>query len=231
MTKRSLPDTATARSWLVHRIAWEYITRAAPLACGWLLDVGCGWKPYQEVFAPYVQRYIGLEHPATLSHSQVVDIYGSALALPFADDSFDTVVSFQVLEHVPEPALMIAEMARVLKGGGHLILTAPHIWGLHEQPHDYFRFTRYGLQYLLEKAGLQVLEIKAMAGYWVTAGTRFCYYLTLFRPYRGIGWLVPPLWYIVQQIAGWLDKLHRVESDTWNYIAVAKKIPKSRIAQ
>ena len=73
--------------------------------------------------------------------------------LPFGDRSFETVFSSQVLEHVPEPWRMVEDMARVLKPGGHLILTAPHIWGLHEVPHDYFRFTSYGLQHLARRAG------------------------------------------------------------------------------
>lgn len=212
------------KNWLVHLIALGFIEEAVSFSKGLLLDIGCGQKPYLKLFEPHVEAYIGLEHPNTQSKSQVVDIYGDTLNLPFRGESFDTIVSFQVLEHVPEPDKMISEIERVLKKGGYLILTAPHIWGLHEEPNDYFRFTKYGLKYLLRKNGFEIVYIKAMAGYWVTAGQRFCYYLEHFRYKRLIGSLIPMLWFIVQHLALWLDRLHRVESDAWNYIAVGKKI-------
>jgi ubiquinone/menaquinone biosynthesis C-methylase UbiE len=149
-------------------------------------------------------------------------VWGSAASLPCKDSSFDTVFSSQVLEHVPEPALMISEMGRVLRPGGLLILTAPHIWGIHEEPHDYFRFTRYGLSHLARKAGLQTLSVRPMAGYWVTAGARFCYYLQHFEMV-GTAFLLRPLYALIQLLAWGLDRLHRVESDAWNFILVARK--------
>ena len=110
----------------------------------------------------------------------------------------------------------------MLKPGGHLLLSAPHIWGLHEIPHDYFRFTCYGLQHLAERAGLEVLEVRPMAGYWVTAGARFCYYLRRFQR-RLFGPLMGPVYALIQCTAWALDRLHRVDSDTWNYLLVARR--------
>ena len=73
------------------------------------------------------------------------------------------------MEHVTEPRIFLAEAFRVMKRGGTALLTTPFMWGEHEQPHDYFRFTRYGLRYLAEKAGFEVIEIEPDTGYWSTA--------------------------------------------------------------
>ena len=115
---------------------------------------------------------------------------------------------------------MIDEMARILKSDGIMILSAPHIWGIHNAPEDYYRFTCYGLQFLMERAGLEVLYVHAMAGFWVTAGIRFCYYITRIIPFKI---LLMPLYALIQMGAYILDHLHLVEGDTWNYIAVARK--------
>lgn len=140
---------------------------------GKLLDMGCGNKPYKSVFD--VDKYIGIDIPISLSankQNKVVDVYGSVTILPFKNESFDTVLSTQVLEHVPEPKEMVREAYRVLKNNGFLILTAPMTWGLHEIPHDYYRYTKYGLKYLAEHAGFEIIYIKASTGFWGVIGQR-----------------------------------------------------------
>ena len=174
--------------------------------------------PYAHLF----DDYTGLEFDVARYPDVRPHIAGSALELPVCDVSFDTVFSSQVLEHVPEPWRMVEEMARVLKPGGCLLLSAPHIWGLHEVPHDYFRFTCYGLQHLAERAGLEVLEVHPMAGYWVTAGARFCYYIRRFQR-RLFGPLMGPVYALIQCAAWGLDRVHRVDSDAWNYLVVARR--------
>lgn len=208
------------KNWLIHRLTRQAMVNGATYASGRLLDVGCGNRPYQAIFMDRASCYIGLERDRRRYNK--VDVWGDALILPFEDGVFDTVLSNQVLEHVPEPQLALMEAARVLHDGGHLILTAPHIWELHEVPHDYFRFTPYGLRYLAEKAGFEIVFIEALAGFWVTAGARFCYYLArfdrhLFRP------VVRVLFLLIQLGALFLDRLHCVESEAWNFLMVAKK--------
>ena len=208
-----------SKNWLVSRIARSHVAQAVRYSRGRLLDVGCGDKPYRGLFGESVSSYVGLEIRVPPSRPHVV---GDALVLPFLPCVFDTVLCTQVLEHLPEPGEAIVEMFRTLRPGGHLILTAPHIWGIHEEPRDYFRFTRFGLSHLLDRAGLEVVEVKAMAGYWVTAGARFCYYLEAFdkgilKPFVRISFC------LVQLLVFCLDRVHRVEGDTWNYIAVGKK--------
>ncbi len=208
------------KNWLIHRTMRQTMDKVKEMVSGKLLDVGCGNKPYASIFETRVQQYIGLEK----GHERYerADVWGDVLALPIRDQTCGTVLCNQVLEHVPQPQLAIDEMARVLRPGGYLILTAPHIWGLHEVPHDYFRFTPYGLRHLAEKSGLTVHTTQALAGFWVTAGTRFCYYLARFErgpliPFTRIGFL------LIQLGALFLDRLHRVESEAWNFLLIAQK--------
>jgi len=215
------PFSIFSKNWLVHVLTQTAVREAAPLARGRLLDLGCGRRPYARVFG-HVDRYVGLERDPARYADLPPDLCGDLTALPVRDEQFDTVLCSQVLEHVPEPGYALGEMGRVMRPGAVLILTAPHIWGVHEEPHDYFRFTPHGLRYVAERAGLEVERIEALAGYWVTAGARFCYYLERFE--RGpLKPVVRLLYCLVQGTALAMDRLHRVEGDAWNHILVARK--------
>lgn len=128
------------------------------------LDVGCGSRPYEALFN--VENYIGMDiqesgHP---SENKRYDILYDGTTFPLEDHSMDGVLCTQVLEHSPNPGRLLSEIARVLKPGGKLILTAPFLWQEHEQPYDYFRFTSFGLSHLLEQSGLQVEKAHKSTG-------------------------------------------------------------------
>jgi len=169
-------------------LQWSVLERSlravAPQARGRLLDVGCGDKAYEPWFRPYVQSYIGVEHAATFARTAAGArggpdvIYGGA-TMPFRDGSFDTVLSVQVLEHTPHPAALMAEMRRVLAPGGMLILTAPFQFRLHEQPHDYFRYSPHGLRQLCDDVGLEVFEVLPQGSLWTVIGHKLNSYLAL----------------------------------------------------
>ncbi|TAK29854.1 MAG: class I SAM-dependent methyltransferase [Chloroflexota bacterium] len=222
---------AAARSWLnpytlTNRRLTALLGEMAPRAHGKMLDVGCGKKPYASLFSQ-VEAHIGVEVPITLSKSQVIDVYGSALHLPFASSSFDTVLCTQVLEHVPEPHQLLGEVARVLKPGGILILTAPQTWGPHEVPHDFFRFTRFGLSYLAGCAGLQVETIKPTTGTFGMVGQRLS---TLLYHKLGQGRFLCQmptmlLCASVQLVCEGLDRLVARDGDTLDHVMVAIKVP------
>jgi SAM-dependent methyltransferase len=133
------------------------IGRMAPSMKGCLLDVGCGRKPYREMFQ--TEEYAGLEidSPENRANKQA-DFYYDGNAIPFAGSNFDGVVCNQVLEHVFIPDRLLGEICRVLKPHGLLLLTVPFVWDEHEQPFDYARYTSFGLKSLLEKNGFEVLE-------------------------------------------------------------------------
>jgi SAM-dependent methyltransferase len=148
------------------------LTMAAPRAHGRLLDVGCGNKPYEHMFLPYVSEYIGIEHEGSFAQTHAAnaerapDYYYDGDKLPFPDQSFDTVLSVQVLEHTPQPQRLLNEMARVLREDGLLILTAPFSFRLHEEPHDYFRFSPHGLRSMANEAGLEITETWNQGDLW-----------------------------------------------------------------
>jgi len=129
----------------------------APVLSGRVLDVGCGRKPYREMFL--TNEYIGLEinTPKNRANKQA-DFFYDGNSFPFADIQFDGVVCNQVLEHVFTPDQFLSETHRVLRSEGLLLLTVPFVWDEHEQPWDYARYSSFGLKSLLEKNGFEVLQ-------------------------------------------------------------------------
>lgn len=126
-------------------------------ARGRFLDAGCGHQPYRKLVQGRVDEYISFDIEARVPDVDVIaDINDLSV---MADDSFDSILCSEVLEHVPTPDQALRELARVLAPGGSLILSVPFLARLHEEPHDYFRYTRYGLTSLCERAGLTVESI------------------------------------------------------------------------
>jgi len=117
---------------------------------GLTLDIGCGYAFYREYFPNRIAFDI---RPLP-----GVDVVGDAHRLPFEDEKFDNILCTEVLEHLKEPAVAISEMRRVLKMGGKLILTTRFFCPLHDVPDDYYRFTKYGLKYLLRD--WEILELR-----------------------------------------------------------------------
>lgn len=128
---------------------------------GRLLDVGCGTKPYQSIFS--VDEYIGIDIDSDTSRQRgCADYIYDGISFPFEGNTFDSILCNQVLEHVFNPEDFVQELNRVLKPSGKLLLTVPFVWDEHEQPHDYARYSSYGLRALLEKHGLKVIEQKKL---------------------------------------------------------------------
>ncbi|MBI3305369.1 class I SAM-dependent methyltransferase [Candidatus Parcubacteria bacterium] len=118
------------------------------------LDIGCGGAPY----AKYFPHRIGFDHAA----GPGVDVVGDAHALLFPDNYFERILCTEVLEHLIDPPKAVAEMRRVLKPGGLLILTTRFVFPIHDAPHDYWRFTRFGLEHLFRD--WEIVELVEEAG-------------------------------------------------------------------
>jgi SAM-dependent methyltransferase len=155
-------------------------------------------------------------------------VYGDGHWLPFKENAFDVILNTDVLEHVREPKRIFAEAARVLRPGGLLIMTAPQTAHLHEEPHDYFRFTKYGLAYLAQATGFRIVEIKAFGGALALVGQTIACHIPVLICGRVGEWLRGA----GQAVAQWLfwhaDKtLHRVhdgaEESTIAYLLVARR--------
>lgn len=103
-----------------------------------ILDLGSGNSPYQKFFP----NAIRVDFEKDLTTTVIAD----AQNLPFKNNSFNLIICTEVLEHLENPAKAAAEMKRILKIGGRLILTTRFIFPIHNSPHDFFRFTKYGLR-------------------------------------------------------------------------------------
>jgi SAM-dependent methyltransferase len=167
-----------ANTWLYPRyIGTVYMRdalgRASEYARGVMLDIGCGLRPYEEIFAPRVTRYIGMDYPVTLDKARM-DVMADALRLPVSDESVDTVLATELLEHLPDPIQFIRQVARVLRSSGVFIFSVPFMEPLHEEPRDFYRFTPYSLRLMLEHEGFAVRHVWPKGGWWsVVLGSFF----------------------------------------------------------
>lgn len=114
------------------------------------LDLGCANSPYSKLFP----NRFGVD----VKEGKGVDVVADAHELPLPDEKFEQIVATEVLEHLHTPEVAIKEMTRVLKPGGRLILTTRFIFPLHDTPHDYYRYTKYGLQHLFRDWEIVTLE-------------------------------------------------------------------------
>lgn len=221
------PEFIFSKNWLIHRVLREALEAAVRVyAGGKLVDIGCGEKPYLEMLLPYLESYVGIDHEGTIHDTSYMDREGSAYQLPARDEEFDTVLCTEVLEHLEEPGEAVREAARVLAPGGYAIYTVPLFWHLHEEPRDYFRFTRHGLRYLFEKNGFEIVEIQAISSFWVTFGQELVYYLWRFRRggrWNPLWWLIPVLGTMIQGVAWCLNSLDYPAEFATEYLLVAHK--------
>ena len=197
-------------------------------AHGALLDVGCGNKPYEQLIAPSVTSYIGCD--VIQSSANAVDVLCPANELAFGNDSFDTVFSTQVIEHVADHQGMVKEAFRVLKPGGYAIFTAPFAWELHEEPYDFFRFSKHGLNDIFRRHGFEITLIKNNGGKWAAIFQLWMNVLFSTRRFHTWRSKLIKLFFVrlkmivpYNHFAIWLDKKYHDELFTLNYIVVVRK--------
>lgn len=156
-------DQFIAESPAARRPHVDFLRRAsASLPSGsTFLDVGSGDAPYRELFDQH--RYVTCDWEQTIYAPETApDIVAAADDIPLEDASVDAILCTQVLEHVAEPRQALAEFHRLLRPGATVWITAPLTWYLHETPHDYYRYTPWGMRYLLESTGFVDIDIHAM---------------------------------------------------------------------
>lgn len=216
-------------NWLIYDIGDRFLEKHARHYKGVLYDLGCGEAPFRDFFLRYARHYIGVDWAGSY-HDTKADIAADLnKPLPIESGVADTVVSLSVMEHLCEPQVMLNEAYRILRPDGMMIMQVPWQWWIHEAPHDYFRYTPYGLRYLLEKAGFTDIQIEAQCGFFTTWIVKFNYFSN--RAIQGpkvvrraIKLFLVPFWYVGQVLAPYLDKLDKDwELETQGYFVLAKK--------
>ncbi len=190
-----------------------------------LLDAGAGELRYRSYFAR--QRYYGVDLGVGDSSWDYGNLHALAdlNSLPFSDGTFDAAIHIVTLEHLREPACALAELARVLVPGGRLLLAAPLEWEVHQAPHDFFRYTRHGLDYLLAKAGFEVARMQPAGGYFRLLSRRLLNGLQFFT--GGVRWAAFPFAALLLAppalLVPLLDPLDTRQNFTLGYICTARK--------
>lgn len=160
-----------------------------------LYDIGCGEKPFASFLKDKVAEHIGVDVDYGFYDTNYIDLVGSADDLPIADGSADAILSSQVIEHLPDPEKSIAESARVLKSRGLLFLSYPYLYPIHAPPHDFARLSQFALDAMLERHGFELVERRALAGFWYMMGALMPIYLQGLPPVRmlragkPLGWI------------------------------------------
>jgi ubiquinone/menaquinone biosynthesis C-methylase UbiE len=207
-----------------------------------LLDLGCGVKPFKGIYSEFCTNSVGIDVAASPHHKTEVDIIYDGKNIPFDDNRFDYVFCTEVMEHVPEPASFLKEIHRVMKAEGILIMTTPFLVPLHEEPHDYYRYTSHGINHLLSNAGFRLEHIESFSGYtgvliaflvqpqlkvWnrLSKGLHLKFIYSVFNPFIFLGVVLPQWIYLLAAGKTERSKNHKLTHYVpRGYGYVAKKI-------
>jgi len=187
--RRMLPQAVVRQAYHFERTIEEAVREFSDaLAAGSaVLDAGAGETQYKPFFARH--RYVAVDLGVGDSGWDYtrIDVLADLTRLPFRDGVFDAAINIVTLEHLAEPGAALAEMARAMRRGAVALIVAPQEWEVHQAPHDYFRYTRYGLELLLRRAGLEPVEIAAIGGFWRLLSRR------LLNAVQQSAWFMKPL--------------------------------------
>jgi len=208
-----------SKTWSVDRLFHQQLQQVTQHIHGIVVDLGCGDKRYEALLNSNASQYIGLDK---LAHED--DVVADVTKLPLATGSIDTVICFSVLDDIKESSMFLDEVYRVLRPEGILLLSVNQLWRTHDPPDDYYRWTTFGLTYVLEKSHFAVVLINPIGGLWVFISTR-----TVFWLYETIGCyrLLSPFTTVLGTIGLvfglMMDKINFLPEDTVTNFAVAKK--------
>jgi SAM-dependent methyltransferase len=193
-----------------------------------VLDLGCSNKPYEPLIARYAGRLVGVD----IEPGPRVDIVASADRLPLDSETFDCVLCTQVLQYVPKPSQAVAEMRRILKPGGLLLLSTHGASFVDRRGGDRWRWTQYGLQDVLDQAGTWSSVEILPAGGVMTAAAYLLAGQVEFAAHRlGIRLMGAPVCLALNVAAWHLDRATRrlrpaqLPDAVVNYLVVATRSP------
>ena len=178
-----------------------------------VVDVGAGSAPYKKFIKH--EKYICLDSENRGGFSRDFFIIDANKDLPLQNDSADLIILTEVLEHLKEPKKILFEANRILKKDGLLILTTPFAWPVHEAPNDYYRYTKFGLKYLLNNANFKDIKIISRGNYYFALCQLFARLLNK-KIYK-------PLVFFVNLFGILMNKLSKNDDLTLGYNTVAIK--------
>jgi len=161
--------------YFIRTSIFNALNKFMPKFEGKLLDSGCGKMPYKEYLLKHsnIQEYEGLDIESALEYEQGTkpDFTWNGITMPFENESYQTCIATEVLEHCPEPKIFLNEVHRTLKKDGVLFFTVPFLWNLHETPHDEYRYTPFSLERILKECKFNKIEIWATGGWHASMAT------------------------------------------------------------
>lgn len=191
-----------------------------------IIDVGCGIKPYRHLFS--TKEYVGIDIQGGghTDEAKTVDAFYDGLHIPFPDNSFDTAICTQVLEHATDPEILVREILRVLRPNSQIFISMPFIYPEHEKPYDFRRFTQFEHKRILEKNGFTQIEIHKTTGFFGTFGQLFVIFIfegitfraSILKILLSIIFFAP-----IQIIALFLDLIIGKAGPTMDYVITARK--------
>ncbi len=212
MRPSDLHSNNKLHNWLVYYYRNKHLQALSSLYQGSLYDLGCGEAAFKPYFEQYCDRYVGVDWGDSFHQTKADIVANLNDKLPIEDAVADTVVSISVLEHLCEPQTMLNEAHRILKPGCPIVVQVPWQWMIHEAPHDYFRYSAYGLEYMFKKAGFIDVNVIPECGFFSMMALKTCYFLKrIVRGPRVVRMLlllaVVPLWTVLQILGCVLDRL------------------------
>jgi len=241
-------EKESTRFWRWRHRVWgfnEYNRRqwvaeqAARLPAGTcVLDAGAGIGQYRKFFAhcDYKTQDFGRE-PATIGKYTELDYESDITGIPVSDATFDVVICTEVLEHVPYPIDALKEMARIVKPGGRILVTAPLASYLHQAPYHYYGgYTPYWYRRFLPETGFELESIDTNQGFFSLFGQEAQRYHELLRSpqakrtafpvriqLRVLAFAMLPLKHLLPLFGNWLDRLNLETMATAGYHVVGRR--------
>lgn len=205
----------------------KQIKAQAHLVTGDVLDVGAGNVVRYEHLFPSVRSYIKMDTVP----SEHIDLVGSAESIPASEGSFDTIFCTQVLGDVFDVKKAVEECHRVLKQGGCIVFTESFMNESHDEPYDFWRFTKFSMEKLLLDAGFSDVEVNQRGGFFtVKAQYNIRYLIDRFHLYKHpFSRVLNPFFRIYSALMMWLDAKDTTSANrkySLGWCAVARK-PKS----
>ena len=192
----------------------DIILHVLPHVSGRVLDLGAGMAKYRGIIKKSAAEYITCD----VKKNENIDTVCDVTNLVFPTESFDTVISTQVFEHVDNPFVVAKEIKKVLKTGGNAIITAPFMFPYHADPKDNFRFSREGLEEIFRSIDFEIIDSGVYGGFFIVLSEMI--HFSWFDPYKNKS---GKFFAIIEKVAKFFDKIVPAKIIYANSFIIAKK--------